>query len=44
MEKLINIIIQKNTMGKDYVQIMSGDMIALNIVLNAEKINIEDMR
>lgn len=40
----INISVQKNTLGDDFVQIMSKDMIAVNIVLNAKKINIEDKR
>ena len=44
MENEINISVQKNTNGDDFVQIMSGDMIAINIVLNAKKINIEDKR
>ena len=40
----INITISKNTMGKDYVQIMSDDQISVNIVLNAEEIEVEDKR
>ncbi len=44
MEDEINISVQKNTQGDDFVQIMSKDMIAVNIVLNARKINIEDRR
>lgn len=40
----INIMVSKNTMGKDYVQIMSADQIAVNIVLNAEEIEIQDKR
>lgn len=40
----ITISVQKNTMGKDYVQIMSKDMITLNIVINAEDIVVEDKR
>lgn len=40
----INITVSKNTMGKDYVQIMSEDMISVNIVLNAEEIKVLDRR
>lgn len=40
----INISIQKNTQGDDFVQIISDDMIAVNIVLNAKKIDVEDLR
>ncbi len=44
MEEEINISVQKNTIGDDFVQIISKDMIGINIVLNAKKINIEDKR
>ena len=40
----INITVSKNTMGKDYVQIMSADQISVNIVLNAEEIVVTDSR
>ena len=40
----LNISIQKNTQGDDYVQIMSEDMITVNIVLNAKEICLEDRR
>lgn len=40
----INIMVSKNTMGKDYVQIMSADQVSVNIVLNAEEIKITDKR
>ena len=40
----ININVSKNTMGTDYVQIMSADQISVNIVLNAEEIEIIDNR
>ena len=40
----LNISISKNTMGTDYVQIMSKDQISVNVVINANKINIIDQR
>jgi len=43
MEKL-NISLQKARDGRDYVQIMSEDMVAINIVLIANKIEVKDQR
>ena len=40
----LDISISKNTMGNDYVQIMSKDQISINVVINANKINITDHR
>lgn len=40
----INISVQKNTQGDDYIQIMSDDMITLILMINAKKINMEDLR
>jgi hypothetical protein len=40
----LTIHVQKATDGRDYVQIMSDDMISVNIVLIADEILIEDRR
>lgn len=42
---ILDITITKTTDGKqDYIQIMSGDMISVNIVLVAAKIIVQDHR
>lgn len=41
----LNVSITKTSDGKlDYIQIMSDDMIAINVVLVAEEIKVEDHR
>lgn len=42
--KTLTVSIQKARDGRDYLQIMSGDQISVNIVLIAEKIIIKDSR
>jgi len=42
-EKLV-VRIQKARDGRDYLQIMSEDMVSLNIVLIANKIEVKDQR
>jgi len=43
IEKLV-VRIQKARDGRDYLQIMSEDMVSLNIVLIANKIEVKDQR
>jgi len=41
----LNVTITKTADGKqDYIQIMSDDVISVNVVLVAHKINVEDHR
>lgn len=40
----LNVTVQKTQKGQDYIQILSADQTTVNIVLIAEKINIEDSR
>jgi hypothetical protein len=43
--KILKITISKTSLGNmDYMQIMSEDMVSINIVLIAEKIEIHDAR
>jgi len=43
--KILKITISKTSLGNmDYMQIMSEDMVSINIVLIAEKIEIHDVR
>ena len=42
--KELTVTIQKASDGRDYLQIMSGDMVETNIVLIADKITVEDKR
>ena len=45
MTDILKITITKTADGLgEYVQIMSGDMMAVNVVLIAQKIEVEDMR
>ena len=42
--KKLDVIIQKTRNGKDYLQIMSEDIVAVNIVLIADQIEVKDQR
>lgn len=42
--KKLDVRVQKARNGKDYLQIMSEDMVAVNIVLIADKIEVKDQR
>ena len=44
MTELLNVTIQKARDGRDYMQIMSGDYVSVNIVLIAKTIKVEDNR
>jgi hypothetical protein len=44
MIKILNITVQKARNGKDYVQVMSDDVMSVNIVLIADMILIKDDR
>lgn len=40
----LTIYVQKARDGRDYLQVMSDDMVTINIVLIADEIKIEDKR
>ena len=40
----LTIMVQKARDGRDYVQVMSDDMVSINIVLIAEEITVKDVR
>lgn len=45
MEKKLTVTVTKTSNGlMDYVQIMSGDSVSVNIVLIADKIEVKDRR
>lgn len=44
MGKTLVVTIQKARDGRDYLQIMSEDMVETNIVLIADKITVKDKR
>lgn len=44
MTRTLKVTVQKATDGRDYLQVMSGDMVEVNIVLIADKIEVEDLR
>jgi len=44
MSRILTVTVSKARDGRDYLQVMSGDMVEVNVVLIADKITVEDKR